>query len=203
MQHITLKHNSNSNCAMGVFCSSKHQLLPSKALLWVPSARPNAPSVRQRQGHDGPPGAWVNTGQCSQHKRHTGLCNTAVGHLATSQHSVPALWATTAVTLRIEVAGANPMACCRNADCGKRRMKTWKEARERKKEKRSVCRKNGKMEAKSERTLRKSRPGIKRLRTRYLASRELCPYKLIVCVMKRTQASLISQGHSISMFVYH
>lgn len=162
---------------MGAECTAKHPLSAAAA------------------GSRRAPGARVNTGQSSQHKRHTGLCNTAVGHLATSQHSVPALWATTAVTLRIEVAGANPMACCRNADCGKRRMKTWNEARERKKEERSVCRKNGKMEAKSERKLRKSRPGIKRLMTHYLASRELCPYKLIVCVMKRTQASLISQFH--------
>lgn len=117
-------------CAMGVFYSSTHQLLPSKALLWVTECTAKHPLGAAAAGSRRAPGAWVNTGQSSQHKRHTGLCKAAVGHLATSQRSVPALWATTAVTLRIEVAGVNPMACWRNADCGERSSKTWNEARE-------------------------------------------------------------------------
>lgn len=79
-----------------------------------------------------PWGAWVNTGQSSQHKRNTGLCNAAVAHVATSQCSVPASCANSAVTLRIEAAGANPLAFWRKADCREMNSHTWNEARKKK-----------------------------------------------------------------------
>ncbi len=188
---------------MGVFCSSSHELLPSKALLWVTECAAKRPLSVAAAGSRRAPGAWVNTGQSSQHKRHTGLCKAAVGHLATSQRSVPALWATTAVTLRIEVAGVNPMACWRNADCRERSSKTWNEARERNKEERSVCGKNGKTEAESEREMRKSWPRTKRLRLRYRVDSKLCPYKVIVWTCEKdTSISYFSFTGLISLFVY-
>lgn len=48
------------------------------------------------------------------------------------------------------------MACWRNADCGEKSSKTRNEAREWKKRERSVCGKNGKIEAESKREMRKS-----------------------------------------------
>lgn len=73
---------------MGAFYSSKHRLHPSKALLWVAKCTAKRPLGAAAAGSRRAPGAWVNTGQSSQHKRHTGLCKAAaVGHLATSQRS--------------------------------------------------------------------------------------------------------------------
>lgn len=55
------------------------------------------------------------------------------------------------------MAGLNPTACCRNADCGEMSRKTGNAARERKKEKRSVpVARLEKIETESEREMRKS-----------------------------------------------
>lgn len=104
----------------GVFCGSSTNSFHLKALPRVTEWTAKRPLRAAAAGSRQALGAWVNTGQHNQHKRYIGLCKAAVGHLATSQHSVPALWATTAVTLRIEVAEVNPMACRRNADCGRK-----------------------------------------------------------------------------------
>ena len=84
-------------------------------------------------------------------------------------------------SLRIEVAGLNPMACCRNADCGEMSRKTGNAARERKKEKQSVpVARLEKIETESERKMRKSWPRTKRLRMCYWVDSKTCPYKVIM-----------------------
>lgn len=173
------------------FFAAKRTNSSSKALLWVTEYTAKRPLSAAAAGSQRAPGAWVNTGQSSQHKPHTGLCKAAVGHLATSQCSVPALWATTAVSLRIEVAGLNPTACCRNADCGEMSRKTGNAARERKKEKRSVpVARLEKIETESEREMRKSWPRTKRLRMCYWVDSKICPYKVIMCMRREGHKNL-------------
>lgn len=98
----------------GGFAAQSTSFPQTAALLWVTQCTAKRPLNVAAAGSRRAPGAWVNTGRSSQHMLHTGLCKAAVGHLATSQHCVPALWATTAISLtRIEVAEVNPVARCR------------------------------------------------------------------------------------------
>lgn len=181
---------------MGSFTAQTTNSSPLKPSCEWRSARPNAPSVRQRQGHYWAPGAWVNTDQSSQHKLHTGLCKAAVGHLATSQRSVLALCATTAVTLRIEVAGANPMACWRNADCGERSSKTWNEARKRK----GVCvwqewKDSSRVREGDEKELTKAQKGVIEQAASFPLIRSLC-------VRGKGHQLLWFQVHSLSISLF-
>lgn len=142
--------------------------------------RLNAPSVQQWwEGHNAALRGLVNTGQCSQHKRNTGLCNAATAHVATSQRSVPASCANSAVTLRIEAAGANPLAFWRKADCREMNGNTRNEARKKK-----ACAWGGGEEKKQSKKKKKREKADHESEDVLSSSQQVFPFMAFVCTCR-------------------